>query len=65
MRWRLIAAFVGVTIVILALRAMRHPESRWRALSALVLAGEALRKFGGDSLGEFVRNHDGFVASLT
>ncbi len=31
---------------------------------ALVLAGEALRKFGGDSLSEFVRNHDSFVRSL-
>ena len=25
---------------------------------------EALRKFGGDSLDELVRNHDGFVAAL-
>ncbi len=31
---------------------------------ALVLAGETLRKFGGDLLDELVRNHDGFVASL-
>jgi chorismate synthase len=31
---------------------------------ALVLAGEALRKFGGDSLAEFVRNHDAYRASL-
>ena len=31
---------------------------------ALVLAGEALRKFGGDSVGEFVRNHDTYRASL-
>jgi chorismate synthase len=31
---------------------------------ALVLASEALRKFGGDSLGEFVRNHDAFISSL-
>ena len=31
---------------------------------ALVLAGEALRKFGGDSVEEFVRNRDGFVAGL-
>ena len=31
---------------------------------ALVLAGEALRKFGGDSVAEFVRNRDGFLASL-
>ena len=32
---------------------------------ALVLAAEALRKFGGDSLTEFVRNHDAYLASLT
>jgi chorismate synthase len=31
---------------------------------ALVLAGETLRKFGGDSVGEMVRNRDGFVAEL-
>ncbi len=31
---------------------------------ALVLANEALRKFGGDSLEEFVRNHAGYIASL-
>ena len=31
---------------------------------ALVLAGEALRKFGGDSVAELVRNRDGFVAGL-
>jgi chorismate synthase len=31
---------------------------------ALVLAAEALRKFGGDSVGEFVRNHDAYRASL-
>jgi chorismate synthase len=31
---------------------------------ALVLAGEALRKFGGDSVAEMVRNHRAFVASL-
>jgi chorismate synthase len=31
---------------------------------ALVLASEALRKFGGDSLDELVRNHDAYVASL-
>lgn len=31
---------------------------------ALVLAAEALRKFGGDSLGELVRNHRAFVDSL-
>jgi chorismate synthase len=31
---------------------------------SLVLAGEAQRKFGGDSVREFVANHDSFVASL-
>ncbi len=31
---------------------------------ALVLASEALRKFGGDSLDEFVRNHEAYLASL-
>ncbi len=34
------------------------------SMTALVLATEALRKFGGDSLAEVVRNRDGFVASL-
>jgi chorismate synthase len=33
-------------------------------MTALVLAGEALRKFGGDSLDELVRNHDAYLASL-
>jgi len=33
-------------------------------MTALVLASEALRKFGGDSLAELVRNRDGFIASL-
>jgi chorismate synthase len=33
-------------------------------MMALVLAGEALQKFGGDSVEEFVRNHDAFVARL-
>ena len=33
-------------------------------MTALVLAGEALRKFGGDSLPEVVRNHDAYVRSL-
>jgi len=33
-------------------------------MTALVLASEALRKFGGDSVAEVVRNRDGFVASL-
>ena len=31
---------------------------------ALVLASEALRKFGGDSVAEFVRNHDAYRSSL-
>jgi chorismate synthase len=31
---------------------------------ALVLADEALRKFGGDSVAELTANHRGFVASL-
>jgi chorismate synthase len=31
---------------------------------ALVLAGEALRKFGGDSVDEFVHNRDAFVDGL-
>jgi chorismate synthase len=33
-------------------------------MTALVLAAEALRKFGGDSLEEVVRNRDGYLASL-
>jgi chorismate synthase len=31
---------------------------------ALVLAGEALRKFGGDSVDEVVRNRDAYIAGL-
>ena len=31
---------------------------------ALVLAGEAQRKFGGDSVGEFVRNAEAYEATL-
>jgi chorismate synthase len=31
---------------------------------ALVLASEVLRKFGGDSMSELVRNHSGYLASL-
>ena len=31
---------------------------------ALVLAGEAQRKFGGDSLDEFVRNAEAFTSGL-
>jgi chorismate synthase len=34
------------------------------AMVALVLANEALRKFGGDSLEEFARNHASYVAHL-
>jgi chorismate synthase len=34
------------------------------SMTALVLANEALRKFGGDSLAEIVRNRDGYIASL-
>jgi chorismate synthase len=33
-------------------------------MTALVLASEALRKFGGDSLAEMVRNRDGYLSSL-
>ena len=33
-------------------------------MMAWVLAGEALRKFGGDSMAELVRNRDGYLASL-
>jgi chorismate synthase len=33
-------------------------------MTALVVASEALRKFGGDSVREFVRNHDAYRASL-
>ncbi len=33
-------------------------------MTALTLAGEALRKFGGDSVAEMLRNRDGFIASL-
>jgi chorismate synthase len=34
------------------------------SMTALVLANEALRKFGGDSLAEILRNRDGYVESL-
>jgi len=34
-------------------------------MTALVLASEALRKFGGDSLAEVVRNRDGYLSSLS
>ena len=34
------------------------------SMMALVLANEALRKFGGDSLAEIVRNRDGYLESL-
>jgi chorismate synthase len=33
-------------------------------MMALVLAAEALRKFGGDSVAEFRRNHQGYLAAL-
>ncbi|HMC40529.1 MAG TPA: chorismate synthase [Acidimicrobiales bacterium] len=33
-------------------------------MMALVLAGEALRKFGGDSVGEMVRNRDAYTEGL-
>ena len=33
-------------------------------LRAWVLAGEAVRKFGGDSMAELVRNRDGYLAGL-
>ncbi|HVC15609.1 MAG TPA: chorismate synthase [Acidimicrobiales bacterium] len=33
-------------------------------MTALVLAGEALRKFGGDSVAELLRNRDGYLGSL-
>jgi chorismate synthase len=33
-------------------------------MTALVLASEAMRKFGGDSLNELLRNRDGYLASL-
>jgi chorismate synthase len=44
-------------------------EQRFRArvaetMVALVLAAEAQRKFGGDSLAEFVRNAASFEATL-
>ena len=34
------------------------------AMMALVLASEALRKFGGDSVEEFTRNHASYIANL-
>jgi chorismate synthase len=33
-------------------------------MTALVLATETLRKFGGDSMSELVRNYDAYRASL-
>jgi chorismate synthase len=33
-------------------------------MTALVLAGEVTRKFGGDSIAELKRNHDAYLASL-
>jgi chorismate synthase len=34
------------------------------SMMALVLANEAVRKFGGDSVAEVVRNRDGYIAAL-
>jgi chorismate synthase len=34
------------------------------SMVALTLAGEALRKFGGDSLEEFSRNHASYLENL-
>jgi len=34
------------------------------AMMALVVANEALRKFGGDSVEEFTRNHASYIANL-
>ncbi len=34
------------------------------SMMALVLANEAMRKFGGDSVTEFVRNHDAYLHGL-
>ena len=34
-------------------------------MMALVLAGEALRKFGGDSMAELLRNHHAYAAAAT
>jgi chorismate synthase len=34
------------------------------AMVALVLANESLRKFGGDTVEEFTRNHDAYVTNL-
>src|ERR1700684_3010284 len=33
-------------------------------MMAIVLAQEALLKFGGDSMSEFLRNYDGFLGAL-
>jgi chorismate synthase len=34
------------------------------AMLSIVLANEAMRKFGGDSVEEFVRNHDSYLANI-
>ena len=34
------------------------------SMVALVLASEALRKFGGDSVAEFVRNRGGYLEAM-
>ena len=33
-------------------------------MMALIVAGEALRKFGGDSMSEVLRNHAGYLETL-
>lgn len=35
------------------------------AMAALVLADAVLEKFGGDSLGELLRNHAGYLARVS
>jgi len=35
------------------------------AMVAFVIAQAVLEKFGGDSLGELKRNHDGYISRLT
>ena len=45
-----------------AFRGQRLAEHR--QMAALVLASEAVRKFGGDSVAELIRNHDTYLAAL-
>lgn len=35
------------------------------AMTALVLADAVLEKFGGDSLGELLRNHEGYLQRVS